>query len=71
MITLHEVELPLFTSGEPLSILHLSDLHITPNQKRKLDDLRELSTFEVDFTVITGDFLAHRESVPVVLEALA
>ncbi|NBR94028.1 MAG: metallophosphoesterase [Actinobacteria bacterium] len=71
MITLHEVELPLLASGEPLSILHLSDLHITPNQKRKLDDLRELSLFEVDFTVITGDFLAHHNSVPVVLDALS
>jgi predicted MPP superfamily phosphohydrolase len=71
MITLHEVELPLFTSGEPVSILHLSDLHITPTQKRKLDDLHELSTIEVDFTIITGDFLAHHASVPVVLKALA
>ncbi len=70
MITLHEVELPLLASGEPISILHLSDLHLTPKQKGKLDDLRELATYEVDFTIITGDFLAHRDSVPLVLDAL-
>jgi len=71
MITLHEVELPLLASGEPISILHLSDLHIAPWQKRKLDDLRELSTYEVDFTIVTGDFLAHRDSVPLVFDALS
>lgn len=70
MITLHEVELPLLASGEPISILHLSDLHIAPWQKRKLDDLRELATYEVDFTIVTGDFLAHRDAVPHVLDAL-
>lgn len=70
MITLHEVELPLLASGEPISILHLSDLHITPKQKGKLEDLRELSTYEVDFTIVTGDFLAHHDAVPHVLDAL-
>ena len=71
MITLHEVELPLLSSGEPVTFLHLSDLHIAPWQKRKLDDLRELSTYEVDFTIVTGDFLAHRDSVPLVFDALS
>lgn len=71
MITLHEVELPLLSSGEPVTFLHLSDLHIAPGQKRKLDDLRELSTYEVDFTIVTGDFLAHRDSVPLVFDALS
>lgn len=70
MITLHEVELPLLASGEPISILHLSDLHITPKQKGKLDDLRELATYEVDFTIVTGDFLAHHDAVPSVFDAL-
>lgn len=70
MITLHEVELPLLSSGEPISILHLSDLHVTPKQKGKLDDLRELATYEGDFTIITGDFLAHRDAVPHLLDAL-
>ena len=70
MITLHEVELPLLSSGEPISILHLSDLHVTPKQKGKFDDLRELATYEVDFTIVTGDFLAHHDAVPHVLDAL-
>jgi len=70
MITLHEVELPLLASGEPISILHLSDLHVAPKQKGKLDDLRELATYEVDFTIVTGDFLAHHDAIPHVLDAL-
>lgn len=71
MITLHEVELPLLSSGEPITILHLSDLHITPSQRSKLEDLRELATYDVDFTIVTGDFLAHHDSVPLVFDALA
>ena len=71
MITLHEVELPLLSSGEPITILHLSDLHITPSQQSKIDDLRELATYDVDFTIVTGDFLAHHDSVPLVFDALA
>ena len=71
MITLHEVELPLLSSGEPITILHLSDLHITPSQQSKIDDLRELATYDVDFTIVTGDFLAHHDSVPLVFGALA
>jgi predicted MPP superfamily phosphohydrolase len=45
-------------------------LHITPRQKGKLDDLRELATYEVDFTIVTGDFLAHRDAVSYVFDAL-
>ena len=71
MIKLHQIELPILTNGQSLRILHLSDLHLTPKQKNKISDLKELSTLDPDLTIVTGDFLAHQDSVPVVIDALA
>lgn len=53
-----------------LRILHLSDLHITPNQTRKINWVRGLAELEPDLVVATGDFLAHQLAVPAVAEAL-
>ncbi|MGF1662515.1 MAG: metallophosphoesterase [Kineosporiaceae bacterium] len=54
----------------PLRVLHLSDLHLAPWQRRKRAWLRGLAALEPDLTVVTGDFLGHRDAVPVALEAL-
>ena len=73
MIKLRQVELPIFTTlnkGKSLRILHLSDLHLTPKQKNKIADLKKLSSLDPDLTIVTGDFLAHRDSVPAVIDAL-
>ena len=71
MIKLRQVELPIFKQGQSLRILHLSDLHLTPKQKNKVSDLKELSALDPDLTIVTGDFLAHQDSVPVVIDALS
>ena len=69
--TLRRVELPLLPPGHrSLKVLHLSDIHMTPEQRRKQDWLRGLSILEPDLVVNTGDNLAHFESVPVVTDAL-
>ena len=69
--TLRTVELPLLPPGHrPLRVLHLTDIHMTPGQVRKQEWLRGLADLEPDLVVNTGDNLAHRESVPVVVEAL-
>lgn len=69
--TLREVSVPVLPPGAPdLRVLHLSDLHLTPGQHRKAAWLRELGGLRPDLVVDTGDNLAHRDSVPVVLEAL-
>ena len=60
---------PNFTFDE-LRILHLSDLHITPAQTRKINWVKSLSELKPDLTVVTGDFLAHVQAVPAVIEAL-
>jgi len=68
---LREATVPLLPRGHaPLRLLHLSDLHLTPGQRRKQDWLRDLSTLRPDLVVDTGDHLSHRGSVPFVLDAL-
>jgi predicted MPP superfamily phosphohydrolase len=69
--TLRHAEVPVLPPGtEPLKVLHLSDLHMTPSQTRKQEWLRSLAALEPDLVVNTGDNLAHMQSVPVVLDAL-
>jgi predicted MPP superfamily phosphohydrolase len=70
-LTTHMVPI-LPTDAEPLRLLHLSDLHMTQHQGRKARWLNELAdAVEPDITVVTGDFLADLQAVPIVLEALA
>jgi uncharacterized protein len=69
--TLREITMPVLTPGStPLRVLHISDLHMTPNQRRKQAWLRELSAWEPDLVVNTGDNLAHPKAVPAVIQGL-
>ncbi len=69
--TLRTVELPLLPAGHrPLKVLHLSDIHMTPGQRRKQEWVASLADLEPDLVVNTGDNLAHRDAVPVVTAAL-
>ena len=69
--TLRRLEVPLLPAGSrPLTVLHLSDIHMTPGQRRKQEWLRGLASLEPDLVVDTGDNLAHRDSVSVVRDAL-
>lgn len=69
--TLRRVEVPLLPAGaDPLRVLHLSDLHVTPRQHAKQQWVRELAVLEPDLVINTGDNLAHRDAVPVALDAL-
>ena len=68
---LREATVPVLPRGHaPVRVLHLSDLHLTPGQRRKQDWVRDLASLEPDLVVDTGDHLSHRESVPHVLDAL-
>ena len=51
-------------------MLHLSDIHMAPDQRAKQEWLRGLAALEPDLVVNTGDNLAHTRSVPVVADAL-
>src|SRR3954454_17319993 len=66
-----EVTMPVLTPGSsPLRVLHLSDFHMRPQQRRKQAWLRELARLEPDLVVNTGDNLAHPKSVPAVVQAM-
>lgn len=68
--TLRRVEVPLLAAGSrPLRLLHLSDVHMTPDQRAKQRWLRGLGDLTPDLVVHTGDNLAHCDAVPVVLRA--
>ncbi len=64
-------DVPVLAPGaRPLRVLHLSDLHLVPTQSAKRRFLAGLAVLEPDLTVVTGDFLAHPEAVPAVVEVL-
>jgi predicted MPP superfamily phosphohydrolase len=68
---LREVTVPMLPHGqEPLRILHISDLHLTPGQHRKVDWVRDLASLEPDLVVDTGDNWAHLDAMPALLHAL-
>ncbi len=68
---LRRVTVPVLGQGaEPIRVLHLSDLHVTPRQKGKAAWIRRLASLEPDFVVNTGDNLAHPNAVQTVMEAL-
>ncbi len=67
---LRRATVPVLPPGSaPLRVLHLSDLHMTPSQRRKQEWVRRLADLKPDLVVNTGDNLAHLRSVPTVLDA--
>ena len=69
--TLRRVEVPVLKPGaRPLRVLHISDLHMTPDQRAKREWVRSLAGLEPDLVVDTGDNLAHQDAVAPVLDAL-
>jgi len=68
---LRRFEVPVLAPGQrPLRVLHLSDLHLVPTQRRKIEWVRALAGLEPDLVIDTGDNLGHLDAVPAVLEAL-
>ncbi len=66
-----EATMPVLSPGSsPLKVLHISDIHMRPSQRRKQAWLRDLAGWEPDFVVNTGDNLAHPKAVPAVVQAL-
>jgi predicted MPP superfamily phosphohydrolase len=71
LYTLRRFDVPVLApDAEPLRLLHLSDLHLTPDQHRKQRWVAELAATDPDLVVVTGDNLAHVDAVPAVMRAL-
>jgi len=69
---LRRVEVPVLPpSSRPLSVLHLSDLHLTPWQRAKQQWVAGLAGLCPDLVVSTGDLIAHADAVDPLAEALA
>ena len=68
--TLRRATLPVLADGAPpLTVLHISDLHMIPGQRSKQRWVAALDALEPDLVVNTGDNLAHPQAVPAVLRA--
>ena len=79
---LQEYELPLLAPGTlagaggagggkaSFDILHLSDLHMIPGQRAKVEFVSSLDALEPDLVINTGDNLSDEAGVPWVLDAL-
>ncbi|MEO9140401.1 MAG: metallophosphoesterase [Jatrophihabitans sp.] len=64
-------DVPVLAPGsKPLRILHVSDLHITPHQRRKLEWIRGLADLAPDLIVNTGDTLSAIDGIPAAMGAL-
>ena len=69
--TLRRFAVPALPPGSaPVRILQVSDLHLTPGQRKKIDWVRSLADLEPDFVVNSGDNLAHLDAVPPLLRAM-
>lgn len=70
--TLRELELRILPPGaRTVRVLHISDIHLMPEQHRKLAFLEHLSMLRPHLVIDTGDNIATAASVPVLAEALA
>ncbi|HEX3787557.1 MAG TPA: metallophosphoesterase [Pseudonocardiaceae bacterium] len=69
--TLRTATLPVLAhDAQPLRVLHISDLHMLPDQRSKQRWVAALAELEPDLVVNTGDNLAHLHAVPAVIRAL-
>ena len=67
---LRTFDVPVLPRGsEPIKVLHVSDLHLLPSQRRKREWVRGLAELEPDLVVDTGDNIASPEAVPALLDA--
>lgn len=68
---LRRFDVPLLPPGSPaLTVLHISDLHATPNQEWKVRWVQSLVSLRPDLVVDTGDNLASHNGVAPALDAL-
>jgi predicted MPP superfamily phosphohydrolase len=69
--TLRRFDVPVLAPGStPLTVLQISDLHMTAGQRAKQEWVAGLAELEPDLVINTGDNLAGFDAVPTVLAAL-
>ncbi len=71
LFTVRHVSVPVLPSSVPsIRILHVSDFHLVPRQRRKARWIRSLARLAPDVVVDTGDNIADALALPALLNAL-
>lgn len=69
--TVREVSVKALKPGEKsIKVLHVSDIHLMPYNRRKIDWLRQLADLEPDLVVNTGDNLSSPLAAEPLIDAL-
>jgi predicted MPP superfamily phosphohydrolase len=67
---LRRVSVPVLPPAAwPIRVLHISDLHITPDHHRKMAWVSALADLRPDLVVNTGDTLSSQKAVPAAMKA--
>ena len=68
---LRRVRVPVLPPrSAPMTVLHLSDLHLLPRHTRRAAWVRRLARLRPDLLVSTGDHVSSARSVPLLVETL-
>ena len=57
--------------ASPIRVLHISDFHLAPWQKRKQSFIHELIQLKPDLVVNTGDNLGHHDAIDPLLDCIS
>ncbi|MCW2581387.1 MAG: Metallophosphoesterase, partial [Klenkia sp.] len=69
--TLRRFDVPVLPPGQrPLTVLQISDIHMTAGQRSKQEWIAGLAALDPDLVVTTGDNLAGHDAVEPTLRAL-
>lgn len=69
LFTVRQFSQPLLPAGSrPIRVLHLSDIHLLPRQRRKLGWLRSLADLQPDLIVNTGDNISSETALDPLLD---
>ena len=68
---LRRVRVPVLAPGaRPVTVLHLSDLHLLPRHTRRASWVRGLARLRPDLVVSTGDHLSSADAAPLLVSTL-
>lgn len=66
----HRTARILPAGAEPIRILHISDMHLAPWQRRKREWVSRLASLRPDLVIDTGDNFGHPDALPAIRRAL-
>jgi predicted MPP superfamily phosphohydrolase len=58
-------------NSKPIRVLHISDFHLAPWQRRKMKFIKSLAELKADLVIDTGDNLGHAQAIDSLLNSTA